>query len=180
MQQDLVVLLRGINVGGKNVLPMQALRDLLSELGGTQVSTYIQSGNAVLKLDSSPRQFEQQLSAAISQRFGFEPSVHAMSASEFATIIAANPFIGLADNGKVLHTWFLRCPARDVDEVALTELAAESERFELSSRAFYLYAPNGIGRSKLAASIEKRLGVPCTARNQNTLNQLAQRLRALS
>ena len=49
---------------------------------------------------------------------------------------------------------------------------AASEKFKLEERIFYLHAPDGIGRSKLAAAVEQSLGVVVTARNLNTVNRL--------
>ena len=70
-----VALLRGINVGGKNILPMQAFSELLTELGCIDVATYIQSGNAVFRYSGKPAELTDMISTAIESKFGFRPSV---------------------------------------------------------------------------------------------------------
>lgn len=175
----IVLLLRGINVGGKNILPMKDLRDLLSSLGASCVSTYIQSGNVVLKTNIPLPTFGKQLSSAVENDFGFRPTVTVLDGPDYESIIAANPFADTALEGKHLHTWFLKQPASEANLKALEKLASNNEQFYLSDRAFYLHAPAGIGRSKLAAAVEKMLGVTATARNENTVQKLLSILRAL-
>lgn len=64
-----VILLRGINVGGKNKLPMVDLKKHLEELGFSQVLTYIASGNVILKSDKRPDEIQAQIEAALPKRF---------------------------------------------------------------------------------------------------------------
>jgi uncharacterized protein (DUF1697 family) len=64
-----VVLLRGINVGGKNKVPMADLRACLEELGFSNVSTYIASGNVILESDERPDEVGAQIEAALPARF---------------------------------------------------------------------------------------------------------------
>lgn len=71
-----------------------------------------------------------------------------------------------------LHFFFLDSKPRKPDLAGLTAVKAKSEQFRLDKKVFYLYAPDGIGRSKLVAKVEVALGVPAIGRNWNTVNNL--------
>ncbi len=172
--QSCVILLRGINVGGKNRLPMAEFRAVLLDLGCESVSTYIQSGNAVCRFQGNLEELSAQIAAAIKKKFKFEPGVLVIDGMTFQEIAGGFPFV--AEDPKHLHTWFLKQAAADTDMGRLNELASPSEEFELTPRAFYLHAPDGIGRSRLAAAVEKCLGVPCTARNSRSNAKLCELL----
>ena len=160
-----IVLLRGINVGGHNKLPMAEFIDILNGLGAQGVRTYIQSGNAVMQGDISAA----TISDAIEKSKGFRPRVMVFPLSVFAQIANACPFP--MDDGKALHIWFLSGKP-DFDTVKADTLAIPSESYLVTDEAVYLHAPEGIGRSKLAAKIESLAGAPATARNWNTVNKL--------
>jgi uncharacterized protein (DUF1697 family) len=175
-----VLLLRGINVGGHGKLPMAELRALLSSLGANDVASYIQSGNAVFTGTIDARSFGETIEDAIESAHGFRPRSLVLSEDAFASILAAYPWPEAFDNPNTGHIWFFSdapdAPALD----ALEPLAAASERFKLGDHAFYLYAPDGIGRSKLAEKVERKLGVPTTARNLRTALKIADLLKALT
>lgn len=173
-----VALFRGINVGGKNRLPMQALRDILAGLGCSAVRTYIQSGNAVFRADDEPDDLAERIAAAVDDRSGFRPRVLVLGAAGFNEVVAGNPWPE-ADPGMV-HAWFFAEPPPEPDLEALAGLRAAGESFELGRRAFYLLAPAGIGRSRLAARVEKALGVDATARNWRTVMAVQNMAAAIS
>ena len=164
-----VLLLRGINVGGRNALPMAELRAILEGLGAEDVATYIQSGNAVFRGDVTAEAVADGIEAAK----GFRPQALVMSCERLEKVMAANPFSkeGEAD-GKSVHVWFFAGAPKALEDETLA-LAAPSERVEVTGEAAYLHAPDGIGRSKLAATLEKALGVPATARNWRTVMAIA-------
>lgn len=168
----LVTLLRGINVGGHNSLPMKRFRELLEAFKCRDVVSYIQSGNAVFRYDGNSRKLSGHIASEIEQSFGFRPSVLVIGASEFSTIADKNPFLGQFTDPKFMHVSFLQKPAKNANLKRLAELAADDEAFELGPMAFYLHAPSGIARSKLAANVEKCLGVSATARNWRTVEKL--------
>ena len=174
-----VALLRGINVGGNNILPMKDFRDLLAALGCEDVATYIQSGNAVFKHDSDSASLSESIAAAIASSFGFEPSVVVLTAAEFSAVVAKCPFAAEAIKPNLLYAWFLQEVATAANTTRLDELASGGEEFVLTDSAFYLHAPNGIGRSKLGGQVEKCLGVPATARNWRTISKIAEMLSKL-
>ena len=165
-----IALFRGINVGGKNSLPMQRLKDILGQLGCRQVKTYIQSGNVVFQHAEVDReQFAGQIGAEIEKEHGFRPQVLLLPVDDFEQAVALNPFPEAVDEPKTLHVSFLAEEPENPDLAGLEGVKTESERFTLTGRLFYLHAPDGIGRSKLAARIEKSLGVPATDRNWRTV-----------
>ena len=165
-----IVLLRGINVGGRNILPMKELVALLEGGGFNNIKTYIQSGNIVLQSKKKPG---AAIGKLIEEKFGFRPAILVLEESELISAIENNPF----DNAKGNTVHFSFCGETPVLKLEkLDALAIESEQYQLIGKVFYLYAPDGIGRSKLAANIESCLGVPTTARNLNTVNKLKQML----
>jgi len=173
-------LLRGINVGGKNILPMSEFRDLLATLGCEDIATYIQSGNAVFRHDETTIHLSDLISEAVSLEFGFQIPVMVLTASEFAAIVAANPFMGDISEPKFLHVWFLRETTAKANTKRMDEIASDSEAFLLTDSAFYLHAPDGVGRSKLAGDVERCLGVPATARNWRTVSRIGVLLDAIN
>ncbi len=173
-----IALFRGINVGGKNLLPMKELVAVLESLGFENIKTYIQSGNVVMLSRTAPGAKEAgTIEDAIEKAKGFRPEVFLLSAAELTDAIAGNPFS--IDTGKDVHFYFLNEPPGRPDMARLDSLKSYTEDFALKGLVFYLYAPDGIGRSKLAAAVEKALGVPVTARNGNTVLKLAELAKGL-
>jgi len=165
-----IALFRGINVGGRNSLPMKELVSILEELGCKNVKTYIQSGNVVLETNQiKTKQFSDRISTEIKKRCGFAPDVQLLKFGELEKVIANNPFPEATDDPKTLHIGFLSSVPKKPDLKALESLRADNERFHLVDKVFYLFAPNGVGRSKLAANTERLLGVSMTDRNWRTV-----------
>jgi uncharacterized protein (DUF1697 family) len=165
-----IALFRGINVGGHNLLPMQELVGVLEGLGLHNIKTYIQSGNVVFqseKIDSSG--LSDKISVAINKRHGFTPQVFLLELDELENAIASNPFPEAESEPKTLHLYFLASVPKSPDLKMLEGIKRESERFKLKGKVFYLHAPDGIGRSKLAVQAEKSLGIAVTARNWRTV-----------
>ncbi len=168
-----IALFRGINVGGKNVLPMKELSAVLEGLGLKNVQTYIQSGNVVFKTSTSgKRKITGEIRAAIEKSHGFAPHVLLLSIPELRNAIVSNPFPEGESEPKSLHLSFLESSPANPDLALLTSLKTTKERFKLDGTVFYLLAPEGIGRSKLAAKTEKALGVTMTARNWRSVNAI--------
>jgi uncharacterized protein (DUF1697 family) len=168
-----IALLRGINVGGKNKLPMKELKTLLEQLDLQNIRTYIQSGNVVFESPKSElNQLAVTIREAINTAHGFDPNVLLLPAEAFAQAIKANPFPEAEADPKSLHLSFLTANPEQPDLAGMENIRTETERFILRNRVFYLHAPDGIGRSKLAARVEKLLGVPATSRNWRTVNKI--------
>ncbi len=165
--QTYIILLRAVNVGGNNLLPMKELKSALQTAGFGGVKTYIQSGNILLQSKQNP---EQEVRDLILRKFGFSPQVWVFSQPEFELAISNNPYSEF--EGKQVHFYFCKSqPALDTEK--LESLVAGGERYQLVDNVFYLHAQNGIGRSKLVANIDACLGVTSTGRNLNTIHKLA-------
>jgi uncharacterized protein (DUF1697 family) len=168
-----ICLLRGINVGGKHLLPMKELRALLVSKGLYNVRTYIQSGNVVFQSEvEDATQLSEAVSATIQAKFGFKPQSLILTSEEFEEALAANPFPEAGSDPKSLHLYFMAASALNPNLAELEGLKKDNERFQLLDRVFYLHAPDGIGRSKVAAKIEKSLGQPVTARNWRSVTKI--------
>jgi uncharacterized protein (DUF1697 family) len=167
-----IALFRGINVVGNNRLPMRDLVRILERTGCKDVTTYIQSGNAVFRTGrGQPKKLAEEIGARIYKDHGFKPKVLLLTATELEAAIANNPFSTAV--GKALHFMFLESRAKKPDLAGLLAVKSKSEQFKLDGKVFYLYAPEGIGRSKLVAKVEPALGVPVTGRNWNTVEKLS-------
>lgn len=165
-----IALFRGINVGGNNLLPMKELVAILEGLGMRKVKTYIQSGNAVFQTtEKDLSQLSGKITTEIRDRHGFEPYLLILGPEDLKRVIEENPFPEAETDPGNLHLCFLAARPDHPDLEKLSRLKKESERFQLTDRVFYLHAPEGVGRSKLAASVGKLLGVPSTDRNWSTV-----------
>ena len=165
-----VALFRGINVGGTNVLPMKDLVALLENIGSQKVKTYIQSGNAVFQSEEENASLlSNKIRAAIKKSYGFEPQLLLLTPEDIERAVESNPFPEAESEPKTLHAYFLASMPQNPDLGALKGIKSDRERFVLKDGVFYLHAPEGIGRSKLAANAEKLLGVSMTARNWRTV-----------
>ena len=167
-----VALFRGINVGGRNLLPMKELAKLLEENDCHTVKTYIQSGNVVFKSRKPPG----NIGLLIEQKYGFEPGILTLRKDEFLGFVNGNPFSSTI--GNQVHFYFCK-DTPNANLAKLDDLKSETEEFLIKDKVFYLHAPDGIGRSKLAANAEKHLAVVATGRNLNTVNKLVEMLEVL-
>ena len=168
-----IALLRGINVGGHNKLPMAELRDLFTTAGCDDVRTYIQSGNVVFRAESNEREeLAIRLADVVEESKGFRPGIMLLTRDELEAATGANPFLEATSEPKTLHLWFLSREPEDPDLESLDDLRTATERYELRGAVFYLWAPDGIGRSKLAGRVERAVGVEATARNWRTVEKL--------
>jgi uncharacterized protein (DUF1697 family) len=170
-----IALFRGINVGGSNILPMRELVAVLENAGAQNVKTYIQSGNAVFQSEETDASLlSNTISAAIKESHGFEPQVLLLGLEDVERAVASNPFPEAESEPKTLQVLFLASVPRDPDLDALENIKSDSEQFVLEDNVFYLHAPDGIGRSKLAASAERLLGVSMTGRNWRTVRKVVE------
>lgn len=166
--QTWIALLRGINVGGKHIVPMKELIGLMEDRGFSNVMTYIQSGNVVFQSDTKPT---EEISELIEGHFGFRPWVLILSASELQIALDNNPYP--TDIGKTVHFFFCDQAPQNVDYELLETFKSPTEAYQLIDNVFYLHAPDGVGRSKLAERIGRAFkGVTMTGRNLNTINKL--------
>lgn len=170
-----VALLRGINVGRGNRLPMAALRELLDGMGATAVRTHLQSGNALFDHDPvGPERLAEELRDRIAGALGLTVPCIVLEASALRGVIQRNPYdMAVIDPARFLVT-FLSGP---VDAGRLKDLdpaAFAPDDFRAGEREIYVHCPEGIRKTRLSQALwEKRLGLIATARNWNTVTRLA-------
>jgi uncharacterized protein (DUF1697 family) len=168
-----IALLRGINLGAHNRIPMAELRALLAELGYPDARTLVQSGNIVLGADASPDALAAELEGAIGERFAVQTPVVVRTRKELAAVVALDPLGDVAEEHKLYQVSFL---SGEPDRAAVAKIAQEDfapERFVHVGREIYAWHPGGIHKSRLARMLsDKRLGVVATARNWKTTTKL--------
>jgi uncharacterized protein (DUF1697 family) len=172
------LLLRGVNVGAKNSLPMATLRAMLAKLDCTQIETYVQSGNAVFGTQLPTAQLTKRIEAALEEYMGRPIATTLRTQAQMSAIVDANPFAEVAKNPAYLCVTFL---SRAPSEPELAPLHAQDfgpELFRVSGKEIYSWHPNGQGNSPLAAALQKlRLRGTLTTRNWNTVLKLLEMLR---
>jgi uncharacterized protein (DUF1697 family) len=174
-----IALFRGINMVGKHLLPMKELVVLLEGLGARDVKTYHQSGNTVFRhRGKDAAKLAARIGAAIKKQYGFEPRVILLEVKEFARIVADNPYPEGASEPE-LCVFFLSDIPEHPNLDALEAVRKESELFTLLGKVFYLYAPEGTYRSKLAGRIERSLGVSVTGRAWSTIEKVMDRVKEM-
>jgi uncharacterized protein (DUF1697 family) len=171
-------LLRGINVGGKNSLPMKDLAALFVKAGCGKAATYIQSGNVIFQAD---RVLAQSLSGvvagAILKNFGIRAPVIIRSAPEMGQIAAGNPFLKSNPDHEKLHVAFLAAPPGRAEIQSLDSQRSPGDEFRVQGSEVYLYCPNGLGRSKLTNQyFDSKLKTTSTIRNWKTVLKLVDML----
>jgi len=169
-----LALLRGINVGGKNKLPMATLVRFFEELGCENVRTLIQSGNVVF--DAGPRQLgglAAKVSSRIEQDLGLSVPVQLRSAGELRKALRVHPLAGAGVDEGALHVGFLAERPSAARVRKLDPERSPGDRFRVVGREIYLLCPNGVARSKLTnAYFDALLGTVSTFRNWRTANKL--------
>jgi uncharacterized protein (DUF1697 family) len=170
-----ISLLRGINVGSQKMIRMETLRGIYQGLDLTQVSTYLQSGNVVFESPAAdPSRLAKRIEGAIEQALGYHVPVFIRLPAQLQQILANNPFLNdRHEDPSKLHVSFLyHTPSEPwwSELVPPRDIADEFARGEL---AIYLFCPNGYGKTRLSNSFfERKLGMPVTTRNWNTVNML--------
>lgn len=169
-----ISLLRGINVGGKNLIKMEALRDLYVSLGLNDVQTYVQSGNVVFRArEQDASNLAKRIEDALEKKFRFRPQVILRSASELKEALARNPFAKRReiDPSRILINFLVEAPAATVCDTIL-KLKFGAEEVQINGREIYLYSPQGLGQSKLWPAVSRVLKNSGTGRNLNTVQKL--------
>jgi uncharacterized protein (DUF1697 family) len=174
-----VSLLRGINLGGKNKLPMKSLAGLFTDAGCNDVETYIQSGNVVFGASSAvAKRLPSAIAAAIAEQFGYQVSVVIRSATELADVVDNNPFLKRGVDTATLHVAFLAGTPDAKRVTALDGKRSPGDSFEVRGRHIFLRLPNGVARTKLTNDyFDRTLGTTSTLRNWNTVQKLLEMTR---
>ena len=167
-------LLRGINVGGKNMLPMKDLAAMFTNAGCASVSTYIQSGNVVF--EASPalaRRIPALIERAISDRFGYQVPVLTRTGAALRGIVRGNPFLEAGADIGTLHVAILADAPAAAKVKALDPDRSPPDEFAVRGREIYLQCPNGFARTRLTnAYFDSKLGTISTVRNWKTVEAL--------
>lgn len=168
-----IALLRGVNVGGRNMVPMAGLRELCTGLGWADVRTYVQSGNVVFRAAAAARTLETQLERALVRQFELSVAVIVRSAADWQSYVDANPFEAESQREPNLVMLALAKRRPDADAVALLEARATGERIARTGDALWIHYANGAGRSKLTPGLlDRSVGSPVTTRNWRTVLKL--------
>jgi len=163
-----VALLRGVNLGARNKVPMAKLRTLLEDAGYENVRTYIASGNVLLDGPVGKKKLASDLERLVLDSFGVTTAVILRKPQELVAAVDAHPF----DDPSETHVAFLAArPAKS----AATRLEAVDQDAVLVGSELYLRLPRGVHGSRLSnARIESLLGVAATLRNWRTVLALAE------
>lgn len=167
-----IALLRGVNVGGGNKVPMARFRVLCGGLGWRDVKSYIASGNLVFNAGGDAKDLASSLRAAMSKQMGVNVPVLILPAGAVSNALRECPFN--PEKGSMCHVFFLwDTPVVDWDAYAAYRIA--SEALCVDGQRAWLNTPEGIGRSKLAEKLSKVItGTEMTGRNLNTIRKLVE------
>ena len=170
-----VALLRGINVVGHNIIRMEDLRKTFKSAKYNDVSTYIQSGNVIFaapKLKTST--LREKIEGMLLKKFGNHIVVVVKTIPELEEIVERNPFskMKMKENEK-LHVTFLPEVPQKTAIATLEAVKSPVDEIRPMKSEVYILCRNGYGKSLFSNTfIEKKLGVPGTTRNWNTVNKL--------
>lgn len=169
-------LLRGINVGGHNKVPMAELRPLCAEIGWKDVQTYIQSGNLVFTAGGAPAALEAEIERAIERHFGLTVSVIVRAAKDWPPYIKGNPFPEASEKEpNAVMLGLSKSPPKAGAEAGLRERATHGERIVQVGEALWIHFSDGVAGSKLSPGLLDRLvGSPVTTRNWRTVLKLGE------
>ncbi len=172
------VLLRGVNVGGHNKVPMAELRTALTDAGCRDVATYIASGNILLGADDDP---SPVVGRVLAERFGLDVPVVTRTAEQVRSTVAANPFPELARaEPKAVHCFFASTPVTDDALADFDHERYRPDRAVAAAGELYAAYPEGMARSKLTnAVLDRVVGGPTTARNWNTVLKIEELVTAV-
>lgn len=170
-----VALLQGVNIGAKKRIAMGDLRSIIAALGGQDVRTYVNSGNAVFNhAERDATRLEADLEAALREHLGMDVSAILRAGPDLARVVAENPFPQAVADPKTIHVLFLRDTPAIEDIDAAEEMETGADRIAIHRREVYAYLPNYTsGATVDLMKIGKALGVDATDRNWNTVTKLA-------
>ena len=163
-----IILLRGINVGGKHKLPMANLRTLLTNNGFNEVTTYIQSGNILVQCNETAANITKQVHQLILDAFGYDVPVITLTQEEIKEAITNNPYTAIETDIKKLHVSFL-ASAPSAQSIDNTPSFDNNDQFHVINKTVYIHCPDGYGKTKYTNSFfEKHLQIAATTRNWRT------------
>jgi uncharacterized protein (DUF1697 family) len=170
-----VALLRSINLGSHNRIPMKELAVAMEELGFGDVQTYLQSGNAVFRANSAPiPELKRKLRDMVKQRFGHDVGVIVRTAAEMKATLDGNPFLSRPGiDATRLHVTLLTSAAPTSLVDRLDPKRGGNDEWQITGKDVFLYCPNGYGNTKLTNKyFEQMLDTSATTRNWKTITAL--------
>lgn len=170
-----IILLRGINVSGKNIIKMIDLKELLENNHFKDVKTYIQSGNIIIKTnDQTSNQIKIKIHSLIKEKFNLNVPVFVFKKEKLESTYLNNPYLkeNNRDDSKFLIA-LLERPLNEVDNDILLKVNSNNDAFKIGEKCIYLYCPEGYGKTKLTNNlIENKLKTIATTRNLKTIYKL--------
>jgi uncharacterized protein (DUF1697 family) len=168
-----LILFRG--VGGKTQLPVKLLREKLVQAGFENVSTYINSGNAIVRSSLGRKQVIATIADLCRRHFNFDKAIFAPTLAEWRALIRHNPFVKTAATAPTtVHAALLESRPKVENVQRIRACAVKGEDIKVVQRVAYLHTPHGFGRCKMAEKFGQWIGVQNTARNWNTVLKLAE------
>jgi uncharacterized protein (DUF1697 family) len=173
-RKTFIALLRGINVSGRNMIPMPQLRSLCADLGWAEVQSYIQSGNLVFQATAAPAKLEAALQQAIERHFGFSIPIIVRAAADWPAYVRGNPYPDASESEpNAVMLALSKAPPKEDAVEKLQERAASGERIVQVGDALWIHFGGGVAKSKLSPGLLDRLiGSPVTTRNWRTVLKL--------
>jgi uncharacterized protein (DUF1697 family) len=172
------LLLRGVNIGTKNSLPMAELRKMLDEIGCTGARTLLQSGNAVLSTRLGPAELTRRISATLEAYMGRPVATTLRTLDQLSGIVDGHPFREVATNNSNMCVTFLSHAPTSAEVAPLHATDFSPELFQVAGTAIYTWHPRGQAESALRVALGKlRLRGSVTTRNWNTVLKLLEMLR---
>ena len=169
-----IAFLRGINVGGKNKIKMETLREVCAAIGFEHVKTYINSGNLIFETaKTADKNLAEKIEKAIEKEFGLQIKTIVRSMTEIEEIVKNNPFEGQFENDKDLHVFFLDEELPEEKRELLLSNNNENEMFAVQNREIFCLLRVSVLDSLIGKDyIAKKLKIPSTARNWGTVNKI--------
>ena len=174
MPATYLALLRGINVGGKNKLPMKDLTEIFIAAGCESVRTFIQSGNLIFRASPAlSRQLPTLIPSQIAAQFGHRPPVLLRTTAQLRDVVVNNPFLKQGSAEDILHVLFLADLPSPAQVAALDHARSQPDAFLVQGQEIYLQLPHGVADTRLTnAYFDSKLATICTGRNWRTVVKL--------
>ncbi|NQD70565.1 DUF1697 domain-containing protein [Sphingobacterium shayense] len=167
-----IILLRAVNVSGKNIIKMADLKAVLINAGFTNVLTYIQSGNIILDAFASSEEVQHKIQHLLKESFELDIKVFVRNNEQLQSIVQNIPSRQPIEPNKLYITFIDKTPSKNAIDT-LSKIDFAPEWFFLDNSTLYFYLPNGAAKTKLSNSFfERKLQVNATGRNLNTVKKL--------
>ncbi len=170
--KEYIVLLRGINVSGKNKILMEDLRTLCQKLGYTNVRSYIQSGNLLLCAIQDPEGIKKDMEEALAEAYGYSVQVLVRTPAQWTAIIDNYPYENTAEKERYVTFFSETIVPFEVD------CPKGKDRFHVQGDCAYIHTELGYGKTKFSnAFLEKKSQTTASTRNWKTILTLQELLR---